>query len=279
MTKLLLILLFISSLNAADVYDGVAVVVKDKAITLYDVQREMKLSKIDEKKATDVLIRQKLEEVEIDERKIVVSSSEVYDDIKKMAARNNMNISDFYDAVRDANGVSSTELKAKIKQKLLSQKLYSAIAYSSLSEPSDTEIEEYFKMHKSNFKHPAAFTVIIYDSPDKVKLQEKVDNPMFYSPDIVTNEQTLPYDRISPELASLLERTALNHFTPVVPNGKNGFMSFYIKEIESAQEAGLESVRDQIVNAIMGDKRELVLSDYFARLRHNADINIIRSVD
>jgi len=56
-------------------------------------------------------------------------------------------------------------------------------------------------------------------------------------------------------------------------------MSFYIKEIESAQEAGLESVRDQIVNAIMGDKRELVLSDYFARLRHNADINIIRSVD
>jgi peptidyl-prolyl cis-trans isomerase SurA len=213
------------------------------------------------------------------QRNIVVDSSEVYDDIKKMAARNNMSISDFYDAVRESNGLSSTEFKEKIKQKLLSQKLYSAIAYSSLSEPSESEIREYYELHKEDYKHPSAFTVIIYDSKEKSKLQEKVDNPMFYSPDIATNEQELPYDRISPELASLLERTALNSFTPVIPNGKGGFMSFYIKEIKSAKEGGFESVRNQLVNSIMTDKRELVLSDYFARLRHNADINVIRSVE
>jgi len=99
---------------------------------------------------------------------------------------------------------------------------------------------------------------------------------MFYSPDIQTNEQILPYNRISPELASLLERTPLNNFTAIVPDGKGGYMSFYIKEIESAQEGGIESVKDQIVNLIMGNKREQVLGDYFARLRLNADIQIIR---
>jgi len=277
MYKIVLFLLFTTFLNAT-VYDGVAIVVKDKAITLLDIKTEMKTSHIDAKKAADILIRQKLEEVEIDERKITVSSTEVYDDIKKMASRNNMNISDFYDAVRDANGLSSTEFKAKMKQKLLSQKLYQAIAYSALSEPSDNEIEEYYELHKDNYKHPSAFTVIIYDSKDKNKLQTKVDNPMFYSPEIATNEQVLPFAKISPELASLLERTSLNSFTPVVPNGKGGFMSFYIKEIESAKEGGLESVRDQIVNSIMGEKREQVLGDYFARLKHNADINVIREV-
>lgn len=278
MSKILLLVLLTLGLNAA-VYDGVAIVVKDKAITLLDIEKEMQTSNISAAQAADTLIRQQLEAVEIDERNIVVSSSEVYDDIKKMAARNNMSISDFYDAVRDANGLSSTEFKEKIKQKLLSQKLYVAIAYSSISEPSEAELEEYYKLHKDDFKNPAAFTVIIYDSKEKAKLQEKVDNPMFYSPDIATNEQVLPYDRISPELASLLQRTALNSFTPIVPNGKGGFMSFYIKAIESAKEGGFDSVRTQLVNAIMEDKRELVLSDYFARLRHNADINVIRTVE
>ena len=278
MYKSLLFLLITTFLNAA-VYNGVAIVVKDKAITLLDIKNEMQSSKVDSKKAADILIRQKLEEVEIDERKITVTSTEVYDDIKKMASRNNMNISDFYDAVRDSNGLTSTEFKVKMKQKLLSQKLYQAIAYSALSEPSESEITEYYELHKNNYKHPAAFTVIIYDSKDKEKLQTKVDNPMFYSPDIVTNEQVLPYAKISPELASLLERTQLNSFTNVIPNGRGGFMSFYMKDIESAKEGGLESVRDQIVNSIMGDKREQVLGDYFARLKHNADINVIREVE
>jgi len=274
----ILLSFFLAGLLNAQIYDGVAIVVKNKAITLLDIQTEMKLSKVSSKKASDILIRQKLEEVEIDERKIVVNSSEVYDYIKKMASRNKMNISKFYDAVRNANGLTSTQFKAKIKQKLLSQKLYQAIAYSAISEPSEIEIQEYYNLHKNNYKHPASFTVIIYDSKDKNALQTKVDNPMFYSPSILTNEQVLPYGKISPELASLLERTALNTFSAVVPNAKGGFMSFYMKKIESAKEGGLDSVKSQIVNSIMGEKREQVLGDYFARLRHNADINVIRDV-
>ena len=275
MYKIFLIL-GLSALLNAEIYDGVAIVVKDKAITLYELKKEMESSKIDAKKASDILIRSKLEEVETQERKITVNSSEVYDDIKKTAARNNLNISEFYEAVRESNGLSSTELKEKVKRKLLSQKLYSAIAYSSVSQPSEEDVLEYYEMHKDNYKHPSAFTVIIYQAKEKSRIQEKINNPMFYSPDIATNEQVLPYDRISPELASLLERTALNSFTAVLPDGKKGYMSFYIKEIESAKEGGVESVKNQIINSIMAEQREQVLGDYFARLRHNADINIIR---
>jgi len=196
-----------------------------------------------------------------------------------MAARNNMSISDLYDAVRESNGLSSTEFKEKIKQKLLSQKLYSSIAYSSLSQPSEAEMQEYYEMHKDEYKHPAAFDVVIYDAYEKEILEAKVNNPMFYSESIASNEQKLPYDRISPELASLLEKTPKGSFTPVVPNGKGGFMSFYIKDVESAKEGGYESVKNQLVNAIMEEKRELVLSDHFARLQHNAQIRKIRSVE
>ncbi len=275
MKKILLVLLF-AGLLEAKVYDGIAVVVKNEVITLEDIKKEMQTSKLDLQKATDVLIRQKLEAAEIKERKIVVSSSEVYDDIKNMASRNKMSISEFYNAIRESNGLSSTELKEKIKQKLLSQKLYSAIAYASMDEPSEEEIQEYYQLHKEQLQHPAAFNVIIYDANEKALLEEKRDNPMFYSPQITTNEQTLPYDRIPPQLSSLLEQTPVHKFTSVVPNGKGGYMSFYIKSVESAQTDDIQNVKNQIINAIMADKREVVLNDYFARLRDNADINTIR---
>ena len=275
MYKLFLSLLLANLLNAS-VYDGVAIVVKDKAITLLDLKKEMQETKGDIKKASDILIRQKLEELEIQKRGITVSSSEVYDDIKRIASRNNLNISEFYEAVRNSNGLSSTELKKKIKKRLLSQKLYRAIAYTSMSEPTEDDIKEYYELHKDSFKHPSAFNVIIYHAKDKSRLQEKVDNPMFYAPDIQTNEQTLPYGRISPELASLLEKTKIDTFTPIVPDGKKGFMSFYIKAKKSAKEGGLQSVKEQIINSIMGDKREITLRNYFERLRQNVEIKTLR---
>ena len=275
MYKIFLTIILLTTLSAK-IVDGVAVVVKGSAITLYDVKKEMKLSRVDAKSATDILIRKTLEKLEIKERKISVSSGEVYDDIKKTAARNNLSVGKFYEAVREANGLSSAELKEKIKEKLLSQKLYSAIAYSGVSEPNDEEIKAYYESHKNSFAHPSGFKVVIYQTNSKQRLQEKIDNPMFYSPDIQTNEQTLPYDRISPELASLLERTAISSFTAIVPDSKGGYMSFYIKEVETAKETGLNSVRSQIVNIIMAERRENVLGDYFARLRHNADIKMIR---
>ncbi len=275
MIKLILALFVVVSLQAK-IYDGVAVVVEDKVITLLDITKEMQTDHVSAKKAADILIRKKLESIEIQHRGVTVTSSEVYDDIKKMAERNHMRISDFYDAVRENNGLTSEELKKKIRQKLLSQKLYNAIAMRSMSEPSEDEIEEYFELHKNEFKHPASFDVIIYEAPSRTLLQEKVDNPMFYSPQIGTNEQVLPYNRISPELASLLSKTEVGHFTPVIPNAKGAFMSFYIKSVESAEDAGLAAVKAQVINAIMAEKREALLSDYFARLRDNADINIIR---
>jgi len=268
--------LLLTTFLQAEVYDGVAVVIQDQMITLYDIKQEMQQDKVGVKRATDILIRRKLEAIELKKRKITVGSSEVYADIKQLAQRNHLSVGEFYDAVREANGLTSEQLKEKIKQKLLSQKLYNAIAMSSLSEPSENEIQEYYELHKNKLTHPLAFDVIIYDARDKNILQTKTHNPMFYSPEIRSNEQTLPYNRISPELASLLEKTQPYHFTPVVPNGKGGFMTFYLKNVQTAQNASLEDVRGEIINTLMAQKREAVLSDYFARLKENTDINIIR---
>jgi hypothetical protein len=215
--------------------------------------------------------------MEATQRQLSVSSDEVYEEIKKLALANNMNISQFYDAIRESNGLTSAQLKEKMKIKLLSQKLYGAIAYSHINPPTDAEIQQYYELHKSSFVHPSVFYVTIYGAKSASKLQEKMDNLMFYVPEVQTKDEVIAYDKIAPELASLLTKTPLNTFTQIVPNGQNGFMSFYIKSIESSQARPMESFKDEIANLIMNDKREQVLGDYFQRLRNTADIKILRT--
>ena len=278
MYKFLLVMACALTLNA-NMVGGVAVVVENKAITIFDIKKEMLSSNTNIENATNLLIRKKLEEIEIKKRKISINSGEVYDDIKETAKRNNMSVSDFYATALNTSGLNSQDVKDRVKHKLLSQKLYAAITYTQIQKPTDAEIKEYFELHKDSFSHPSSFITIIYQANNKSLLQEKIKNPMFYSPQIQANEQVLPYDRISPELANLLTKTPINSFTPIIPDGKGGHMSFYIKEVNSAKEDSLENVKNQIINAIMTNKREQVLGDYFARLRHNADIKILRKLN
>ena len=275
MYKIILTFFLAVTLNA-QLVDGVSITVKGEIITLYDVKKEMQITMIDAKKASNILIRKKLELLEIKKRKIKVSATEVYEDIKRTAESNNLSVSDFYEVIRDSSGLTSTELKEKIKEKLLSEKLYNAVSYSALKEPSSDEINEYYQLHKDKFKNPEKFKAIIYKSKNKARLIEKIENPMFYSPDISSEEQELFYNKISPTLALLLKKTALNSFSTIVPDGKGSFLSFYIKEISKPKQKPLQKVKNQVINMMLEDKREQVLSDYFARLRHNADIKIIR---
>jgi len=268
--------LFIGAVLNAELINGVSVLVKGDVITLFDVKEEMKISRVDANTATDNLIRKKLEEAEIAQRKISVTSSEVYDDIKKTAMTNKMSIDELYAAVRNSNGLTSAEFKERTEQKLLSQKLYSAIAYSSIDTPGEDELKEYYELHKDDFLRPSAFDVTIYSSKNRNALEKKTTIPMFHSDEISINEQVLEYARISPELSRLLENTQPNSFTPVVSEPNGSFVSFYLKEIKMPSSVDYESVKNQIANLVMSDKREQVLSDYFARLRNSTDIKIIR---
>jgi peptidyl-prolyl cis-trans isomerase SurA len=273
--KILLLILCFLSLQAKTI-DGVAIMVKDQPITLYEITKAMEENNIPQAQAVDLLERKKLEEIEIKERHITASKQEVFDDIQRMAEQNHMSVIELYQAIQSTQGLSETKLKEKIEEKLLNQKLYNAIAFANLSEPSDEEIQEYYRLHKKEFERPSTYSVIIYQCADKAHLQEKIDNPMFYSPDVTSEERTFETAQINPQLADLLDKTPVNGFTQVLPAPNGGFMSFYLKEKGAVNTQDMASLKPQISNAIMGQKRETILKDYFDRQRLNADIKVIR---
>ena len=93
---------------------------------------------------------------------------------------------------------------------------------------------------------------------------------------IESKDETIPFAKINPQLAQILNKIPNGSFGPILPNGKNGFMSFYMRDKINVVTENVDSVRPQIDNMIMGEKRNQVLNDYFTRLRLSADIKVLR---
>ena len=267
--------LLISLTLYAQLIDGVAILVKNEPITLSEVRKSLNEHAQNVDKTIEALIRKKLESQEAKERKITVSSQEVYEDIEKMAEQNKMTVRELHDNMHSVRNTTSSELKAKIHEKLLNQKLYNAIAFSHMDQPTEDEEAEYYQVHIDEFSQPESFSVIVYRSASKERLSEKINNPMFYSPEVSSENKTFYYEGMNPKLVKLLNKTEANSFTPIV-SIQQAYISFFVQEKGNIVTQPLDKVRNQIANAMTGDKRQQILNDYFARLRLNADIQIIR---
>jgi len=255
---------------------GVSILVKNSPITLYEVQQEMKQSKTDAQKSADSLIRKKLELLEAIEKKITVSPTEVEEELQKMAAQNNLSKEQFLNAMLTVRGLDEKELKGKIEENVRGQKLYNTIAFSKMGQPSAEEEAEYYHLHLDDFSKPENFEVTTYTASTKEALQAKINDPMYNITGVDAKEETIAFDAINPQLAQILNKIPQGNFTPIFPNGKNGFMSFYLREKNNIVTENLDTIRPQIANAIMGEKRNQLLNDHFTRLRLSADIKILR---
>jgi hypothetical protein len=255
---------------------GVAVLVKNNPITLYEVQQEMKQSGTDAQTSSDTLIRKKLEQLEAEEKKITVSSTEVQEELGRMATQNNLSVDQLINAMQNVRGLNEKDLRAKVEESIKGQKLYSAIAFSKMGQPTANEEAEYYQLHMDEFSRPDSFDVTTYIATSQEALSEKIADPMRNVQNIKTKEENIPYKGINPQLAQILNKIPNGNFGPILPNGKNGFMSFYMRDKQNVITENLDSVRPQIDNSIMGEKRNQVLNDYFTRLRLSADIKVLR---
>jgi FKBP-type peptidyl-prolyl cis-trans isomerase (trigger factor) len=277
MRKFFLTLLLTSFLFSAEtVIDGIAITIDGEVITLYEIKQEQALSNLSVRQTVDQLIRLKLEHLEAKERHIKVTNQEVIDDLKDMAKKNNLSLSQLYDAMNSSKHLTEFQVKEKTKERLLKDKIFNAIAMSEMEEPSDDEVEEYYELHLDDYTAPKSIDAILYSSSSKQDLQKKVSNPMMHIPSVKTEKIELETAKINPRLAEILIKTKDNHFSPILPQGKDAHMSFYVVEKIGMNTPPLALIRTQVENTIMEHKREQILSEHFQRMRVNANIKVLR---
>lgn len=271
-----LVFILFQTLIAARMVDGVAILVKEEPITLYAIEQKMQAEGLAQAKAVDALIREKLEAAEVSERGLNVDSAEVQARIGQLAEQNGMSRTQLFDAVWQTEHLTRSAFEAKLKETMLTQKLYSAIAMAHMEEPSEEEMREYYRLHAEKFSHPETFEVSVYHALAKGVLQRKMDNPMRNFPEVTMQDATVPYARLEPQLAQLLSATKNGAFTPILPDPKGGFVSFFVRNRSMPMMQPFDTVKMQVQEEMMADKREQTLKDYFDRARLNAQIKIIR---
>ena len=274
--RLFFLLLSMLAALQGKMVDGIAILVKEKPITLYDVEQAMEKEHLSLAQTVDLLIREKLEAMEIKTRNIHVSPSDIQDRIAQMAAQNKLTVSQLYDAIWSTQHLTQDAFKKKLEKTMLTQKLYAAIAMSALEEPDEAQMREYYRLHPEKFSLSRQFDVVVYESPDKNALQAKIDNPMLNTPGVRSESMQMEYDKINPRLAAMLQKAKAGHFLPILPNPSGGSVAIYLKSKSMPTMEPYATVMPRIKEAIMTEEREQTLKDYFDRARMNADIKIIR---
>ncbi len=275
MRSLLLSSLLFASLWGSPI-GGIAIMVKNFPITMYDVQKEMEQSKTTVQQSADTLIRKKLEDLEATEKKITVTPAEVQEEMERMAKQNNVSLEVFLSTMQTTRGLSEATLKEKISENIKGQKLYSSIAFAKMGQPTPSEEAEYYKLHLDEFSLPDHYQVVTYVATSPELLQGKMNDPLSTNPEVVSKEETIPSKGINPQLIGLLNKIKVGKFGPIIPNGENKFMTFYMKDKPNMVTEPLDAVRVQVDNMIVGEKRNQVLNDHFTRLRLSADIKVLR---
>lgn len=272
--KKIFLALFILSYTFASIINGIAIVVNSEPITMLDIIKTSKMLNISKKEATELLIDQKLQESQIKKFGIFVDEFELEDAIENFAKERGLTLSKLKDII-EKQGISWQEYKEKFKKDLLKRKLYQKIVSSKLSQPDTKELLEYYKNNIDKFSIPKYVEVVKYISKDRVALNKIKSNPMAAIDGVQVDQEMVDISKINPKLALLLKDTKENSFTPIIPL-EDSFLLIYIKKKIDVTPMEFENVKDAVLAKMVEEKREKIIKEFIAKLKINANIQIIR---
>lgn len=272
--KKIFLALFILSYTFASIINGIAIVVNSEPITMLDIIKTSKMLNISKKEATELLIDQKLQESQIKKFGIFVDEFELEDAIENFAKERGLTLSKLKDII-EKQGISWQEYKEKFKKDLLKRKLYQKIVSSKLSQPDTKELLEYYKNNIDKFSIPKYVEVVKYISKDRVALNKIKSNPMAAIDGVQVDQEMVDISKINPKLALLLKDTKENSFTPIIPLG-DSFLLLYIKKKIDVTPMEFENVKDAVLAKMVEEKREKIIKEFIAKLKINANIEVIR---
>lgn len=271
MKKLLILPVIILSLNAK-IVDKVVASVENEPITSYDIENVSKNLHIDKNRALNYLIDQKLIESEIKKRGIEIDDFEINQAMEKIAKRNHLSLFEFKDILRQKGELE--KFKRELKQNLLKQKLFSQIVDAKLQITPD-ELKNYYDSHKDEFAIFKTIQVTKYTSNNPQILKKLFNNPFYNDPNIKTKTEVFESETLPLNMIFLFKTTKVGQFTPVINEGLD-YVTYYVANKQGKVFLPFDKVKNVIANKIVSEKRDLILKEYFDRIKNRADIKIYK---
>jgi len=270
--KIFYTILFISGLYA-NLIDGIAILVNDTPITLYDIDKKMQTEHITKEQAIAILIDKILYKQELKKYNINVDIFDIDDYIEKLAKQNHMSVLDFKSVIRQQQNYDL--FVEQIKKQLLHQKLIKRIATGKIKIATPEDIEIFYKNNQEQFKVANSFDVIMYSSTNKRFLKELQQNPMLQNPNIEMKTLALTTKDLNSQTKYILNTTKERSFSVIFAQNRK-FNMFFVQAKKNIKTMPLDSVKNMIFNQIMKQREQQYLKDYFETLKITAKIKVIR---
>ncbi len=275
MIKIVFILSLMWIAIQAKMIGGVAMVVNNKPITLNEIKSFQQKNRVSKEDAVNALIQKKIEEEEIIKKGFHVSSQELNNQIAKIAQRNNMSVEEFQLALQK-DGKDYDKFRLDIEDKIKKEKLYRSIIGNRLKKADESVVRDYYEKNKNKFKMPGSVEVLEYLSNSGEVLSAIASQPMVQFPNVKVTPKTIPLNKINPQVAMLLVKTADSSFTQVINAGNGTFAMFFVKSKRKGSIVPYEKVRDRIFAEVMKDREQALLIEYFEKKKSEASIKVIR---
>ncbi|RKV90443.1 MAG: peptidyl-prolyl cis-trans isomerase [Campylobacter sp.] len=265
----------LSALNlySAQMINGIAAIVENEPITLYEVYSLKEQLRASEQDALNLLIRDRLEDAQIKNLNISVTPFELNDRIESIAKQNGMTNSQFRSSIQ-AQGMDFLEFKNNIEKKMLQEKLYKSILAEAGKNVNEQKAKMYFDANPDKFKVFSTAKVVLYRAKNPEELEAQKTSPSLLS-SVQTQELSLDYQSIDPRLAAIISGTNNGEFTQIL-QGADSFDMFYVKEKIGSYTPSFADVKDNVINELYQGEQEKLMADYFDKLRAKAKIQILR---
>ncbi|OUT19817.1 peptidylprolyl isomerase [Campylobacter concisus] len=265
----------LSALNlySAQMINGIAAIVENEPITLYEVYSLKEQLRASEQDALNLLIRDRLEDAQIKNLNISVTPFELNDRIESIAKQNGMTNSQFRSSIQ-AQGMDFLEFKNNIEKKMLQEKLYKSILAEAGKNVNEQKAKMYFDANPDKFKVFSTAKVVLYRAKNPEELEAQKTSPSLLN-NVQTQELSLDYQSIDPRLAAIIAGTNNGEFTQIL-QGADSFDMFYVKEKIGSYTPSFADVKDNVINELYQGEQEKLMADYFDKLRAKAKIQILR---
>ncbi len=258
----------------AGVIDGIAVVVNNEPITLYEIKKTQKQFKFSNEQAVNFLVKRKVEDNLINERRIEVNEYEINDRFKQLAKREGLSLAKFQEMIRRQSSLE--HFNSELTKQIQREKLYQMILRSEIKKPTDDELLAYYRNNIGLFKMPTHVEVIKYTAYSQSLLRAVLQNPMLQNPDLKQEEEKIDLKKTSRALLEVILKTKESSFSPILPLNKNLFMLLYVKNKIGAKKFDFESSKDKVLMIYYKTRESTVLRSFFNKQIADSVITIIR---
>ncbi len=274
MKKIVPLLLTLLLSSNAQIIDALAIDVEGEPITTLEIQAVAQKLQMSKQAAVETLIKDRLEKAAIKKANIQVSNAQVEAKIQAIASAKGLTQAKMQSLLAQ-QGLTWESYLAQVKTEMKKEIFFQQVILSTIQRPSDSELEEYYKAHQSDFANaPKQMSLVLYKSQTAAALQQAILNPIKPTMGVQKENILASSNELSPQLLNLINATPAKSFTKPINTGK-GFIAYFVKSKGSSQ-GGFLSVKNAVTNRWLQEQRVKAGQDFLNKLKANAKIRVIR---